>query len=345
MVHTNNDQLDNALRNLPIITPDATFETNWRMAVRKEERLTMKPTLSSYWNWKHLAPLAALFVLIVGSFWVGTLPTNITTEVTTEVATERAIQPKNAEMQMSADYASPANETSYAGAGVESNTPQKLIHTAYITLRTVQFQADKKTIEDLVAQFDGYIENSSAYNMEKAQSIDWSIRIPSERLQSFLDKLSTVARVASESISTHDVTLQYADNQVRLDTYLSKRTRLNELLTQATTVEDIISIESALADTQYQIDSYETTQRTLDNQVDMSQVQLNLQEDTQSEIANAEDMSLSERMQAGLQTSLRNIGTFLQNMLVFIVMASPVLIPIALVGFIIYFIIARRKRR
>lgn len=60
------------------------------------------------------------------------------------------------------------------------------------------------------------------------------------------------------------------------------------------TVEELISIESAIADTQYSIDSYETRQRTIDRQVDMSEVDVYLREDSPVEIAS--EMSLGERI-------------------------------------------------
>ena len=117
--------------------------------------------------------------------------------------------------------------------------------------------------------------------------------------------------------------MQYADNEARLATLRAKMERLNELLEKAETVEDLISIESAIADTQYSIDSYETRQRTIDRQVDMSEVDIYLREDSPVEATS--EMSLGERISRAFQNSVEDFGQFLRNMLVFIVMALPAL--------------------
>ena len=92
-------------------------------------------------------------------------------------------------------------------------------------------------------------------------------------------------------------------------------------------MEDLIQIEGAIADTQYQIDSYETSQRSIDRQVDMSAVTLQLIEQEQT-VVNPE-LTLAERIRAGFTDSLQWLGAFARDAIVFIVMASPVIAVIA----------------
>ena len=119
--------------------------------------------------------------------------------------------------------------------------------------------------------------------------------------------------------------------------------RLNELLEKAETVEDLISIESAIADTQYSIDSYETRQRTIDRQVDMSEVDVYLREDSPVEVTS--EMSLGERISRAFQTSVEDFGQFLRNMLVFIVMALPAMGLIAAAAVVILLICRAKKKK
>jgi hypothetical protein len=146
-----------------------------------------------------------------------------------------------------------------------------------------------------------------------------------------------VGRVVDRSESSTDMTVQYADNEARLATLRAKMERLNELLEKAETVEDLISIESAIADTQYSIDSYETRQRTIDRQVDIY-----LREDSPVEVTS--EMSLGERISRAFQNSVEDFGQFLRNMLVFIVMALPALGLMAIVTAAVL-LICRAKRK
>jgi hypothetical protein len=138
------------------------------------------------------------------------------------------------------------------------------------------------------------------------------------------------------------MTTQYQDNEARLQTLYEKRQRLGELLMKAEDVSDLIEIESAIADTQYQIDRWETSQRSIDQQVDMSAVSLTLMEDRPADTA-AADLSLGERIRAGFAASIQFLGEFGRDLVVFLVVISPVAVPAALV--IAAVVIIRRKRR
>ena len=101
-------------------------------------------------------------------------------------------------------------------------------------------------------------------------------------------------------------------------------------------------IESAIADTQYQIDSYETSQRSIDRQVDMSFVYLRLVEEEQT-VVNPE-LGLGERIRAGFADSVNWMEEMLRNIIVFVVMASPV-IALCAVVWLGWKIIRKLKKR
>lgn len=107
------------------------------------------------------------------------------------------------------------------------------------------------------------------------------------------------------------MTVQYTDNAARLQTLRDKLARLNELIKQAEDVESLIQIETAISDTQYQIDRYETSQRDIDRQADMSAVSVTLMEETAAQSASAAGIGLGERVRAALGASVEWMGRFL----------------------------------
>ena len=172
-----------------------------------------------------------------------------------------------------------------------------------------------------------------------------SVRVPSESLDAFLAGMEGVGRVVDRSESVTDMTVQYTDNQTRLDTLYAKMERLNQLMAQAQEVSDLIELETAIADTQYEIERYETSQRDIDRRVDMSAVNVTLLEESPAQSATAEDIGLGERLGAALNASLKWLGGFLRNMLVFVTMILPVAVPVAAVVAVTWWIVRRRRSR
>ena len=225
-------------------------------------------------------------------------------------------------------------------------TPQaqenrKIVRTADLTLRTARFDEAMENTKTLLESMGGYVESLYQYG-ETARRATLGMRIPSARLDEFLTGAEGLGRVTDRSESSTDMTTQYVDNQARLDTLYAKRDRLNELLLKAEDVSDLIEIESAIADTQYQIDSYETSQRSIDSRVDMSYVGLTVIEETPASTAVA-DVTLMERLSAALEVSLEWLGEFVRNVLVFVVMILPVLIPVSIIA--VFWYLIRRIRR
>jgi len=56
-------------------------------------------------------------------------------------------------------------------------------------------------------------------------------------------------------------------------------------------------------------------------------------------------VSLGDRLSLGQKTSLKGIGQFFQNMLVFLVMALPVLVPLAAVCLVFWLVFWHRRRK
>ena len=184
----------------------------------------------------------------------------------------------------------------------------------------------------------GYVENLYEYGDVESgdtRTASLSMRVPSENLDAFLDGMEGVGRVTDRSESVTDMTVQYTDNQTRLETLYAKRERLNQLMAQAQEVSDLIELETAVADTQYEIERYETSQRDIDRRVDMSAVNVTLLEESPAQSATAEDNGLGERLGAALRASLRWLGGFLRNMLVFVTMILPVAVPVAAIAAVV----------
>lgn len=347
----------------------AGFETGWRAAVRREEsrmRLVENSTRRPFW--RTIVPAFAALVLVVGSLWAGTLDLgggvssekNAATGVEyADSASTTSYSAPNAMMARTADTATydlyvaeesgaTAGGAATADSGATAATGQKLVRTVSLTLRTTAFDNDLESVQALLEGLGGYVENLYEYGDVESgdtRTASLSMRVPSENLDAFLDGMEGVGRVTDRSESVTDMTVQYTDNQTRLETLYAKRERLNQLMAQAQEVSDLIELETAIADTQYEIERYETSQRDIDRRVDMSAVNVTLLEESPAQSATAEDIGLGERLGAALRASLRWLGGFLRNMLVFVTMILPVAVPVAAIAAVVWLVVRRRSPR
>lgn len=70
----------------------------------------------------------------------------------------------------------------------------------------------------------------------------------------------------------------YSDIELRLQTQRTKQERLLALLEKAATMEDIISLENALSETEYQIEQYTSDLKRYDSLIDFATIELRLTE-------------------------------------------------------------------
>lgn len=377
------DALDQALAQLYEDVLSLRFEKNWREAVRREEQTQMKQNRKNIWKNTVLPIAAALVLVLGASWAgqmesdfgsnamltsesrsaksVGDAGVNYSySSGTSGVALMSMGASKDyAVSEASYDeaaYEEAAYDTEMVAAGGEAianssmgqnNTDtRKLIRTVDISLKTEAFDADVEGIQQLLSQYGGYIE-SMHQNGEAGsyygRSASLTMRVPSEHLDAFLTGLDGFGRVTSRSETTEDMTEQYTDNEARIQTLRTKLERLNTLLSQAEDVSDMLEIESEIADTQYQLDRYESRQLNIDRKVDMSYVYVNVQETVVRDDVDDEELTLGQRLAAAFKASIEGLSRFGRNLLVFLVMAAPVIVPVALIVLVIKLVRKNRK--
>ncbi|HPF87701.1 MAG TPA: DUF4349 domain-containing protein [Candidatus Limiplasma sp.] len=364
------DALDHALTDLYQTDVPAGYRAAWRNTVKREEPFIMKPAHTPLWLKRTVLPMAAALVLIVGTLITGALsPTTTITSPSTDAAPAAgtyktlgiAEDTDSTYDSVLADYGYvPSPETMSATSSVAAYTQteeatydiayntaatadtegtadtRKIVRTVDLTITTTDYEQDYAAILALAESAGGYAASVSASEAKvQNRSASFDLRIPSDALDDCLSGLEQIGRITDRYESATDLTTQYSDTQLRLETQQSKMTRLQTLLTQAETVEDLLAIENEIADTQYQIDSLESSLRSIDRQVDYSTVYIYLREQTSADTANTVELSIGERIRGGLQASLAWLGDFFANMLVFLIAISPVLAG----GFVLYLVI------
>lgn len=102
------------------------------------------------------------------------------------------------------------------------------------------------------------------------------LRIPSEVLQPTIDELKTLGELEELSLSASDVTREVQDLDARIGALEASLDRLLALLVQAEDIDDLITLESVVADRQGQLESLQAQRRSLADRVSLSTLTLTL---------------------------------------------------------------------
>ena len=221
----------------------------------------------------------------------------------------------------------PQESQSDTAAGVDGsvyqNSGAKLIRRAELSIQTTQFDQTADSLEKLVEECGGYFEQSSVYggsyrDANARRSGEYVVRIPAEKYQAFLSGSGDLGYVTQLTESSEDVGEQYYDTESRLRTQRTKQERLLELLEKAETMEDIIALENALSDVEYQIEQYTSTLNRYDALIGFSTFNIYLSEVSKVTEEVGETASLGQQMAAGFKASMEGLVNGARELLVWI---------------------------
>lgn len=161
-----------------------------------------------------------------------------------------------------------------------------MIRTASVRLETKQFDATRAAIERIVRAHGGHLgQLQTSAPINEARSLTATLRIPADRLDSAQAEVKKLGRVTHESQKSDEVTEPYTDLVARLANARHTEQRLVEILrTRTGKVTDVLEVEREISDVREQIERMEAQRKTLENQVALSTVSLELREEFEKKI-------------------------------------------------------------
>lgn len=234
---------------------------------------------------------------------------------------------------------------SAANGGVEETAESKIIRTVSLSLGSGTFTQDLETLQGLCEEAGGWISYISVSGDEAQASrrASLTLRVPEEKLDAFLQGAGELGRVISQTETAQDVTASYQDIAARLATQQAKMERLQALMSETATLSELLELESAIADTQYTLDSLQSQLNQTDDQVAYATVDVSLREESSADAVTTRELSLGERLLAGLKTGWDTFWSFCKDMLVFLSATLPYLVALTVIV-IPARIIIRKKR-
>ncbi|MHB8074479.1 DUF4349 domain-containing protein [Desulfosporosinus fructosivorans] len=231
----------------------------------------------------------------------------------------------------------------------DAGIPRKITQDLTLTLEVVDINDSVTLINREIQQLGGYVVESQQNGSDSQSSAHLTLKIPADKLAGLHDSFSTWGKILDQHMVANDITNQYYDSQVRLQTLETEEKRYLEILNQAKTVEDVLKVENALGNIRQQIEQLKGQLKLWNNIVEYSTVNLQLVT-VQSPNLNVNNpwqpISWSNTWQATQNAVLKTISSswnLLNYLVVGIGYAFPYLILSAL-GWVAYQVWRKRNR-
>ena len=258
--------------------------------------------------------------------------------------------------------AEPASESSATTSSTSSLPPttntsidwsqHKIIRTANLELETLHFTEVLETITNKASSMGGYIETSDVRGRkpvtwdEPGRKATMSLRIPGNSLELFLSQTRGMATILHESMQSDNVTSKYVDSEARKVSLQVQLKSVEEIMSKATKLEDILHLEDELARLRYEIENIESQLRSWDNLSSLSTVNISLFEindiEKPEEIIEEEpEPAFGAKISESFKNGFAITAAFFSNLLIFLAAISPILIIAAIVLIIV---LKRRKK-
>jgi hypothetical protein len=226
------------------------------------------------------------------------------------------------------------------GSGFES-APREVIVNGSVTV-TVDSPADAAADAARIAESSGGRVDARSERApvdDDKGSARLTLRLPSQTLTATLDKIKKLGEVETVELMTDDVTVEVADLDSRISALDASITRLHALLKTAKNTDDLITLETAITERQGNLEAMQAQQRSLDDQVDLATIQLELISEADSPV------DTPDTFWSGLVAGWTAFVGFFAALLVVFGAALPWLVFLGLVVFGIVSFIRWRIRR
>lgn len=228
----------------------------------------------------------------------------------------------------------------------ENNTneySQKLIKKYNLSFQTTNYDESFGFIKSEVIKNNGYIEDSSTYGKKPYRNSTLVIRIPESNAEAFLSTTGNIGELISQSESAEDVTLNYYDTQSKIESLETQRQRLNELLTKAETLSDIIQIEDKLEEVESEINEYGTRLKVLENLVNY--VTITIEIDEVQNITIVEEDSFFTQIKKRFTSNFKDVIDGIESFIITVITNIPYIVVAVIIAGIIIFIINKIKKK
>jgi hypothetical protein len=149
---------------------------------------------------------------------------------------------------------------------------------AHVTVQVPKVKSAVRSLHELSARVGGVITAERVDTANRFGSAELTLRVPSGSAQSVLEDLEKLGSVLDQNVTARDIGKEYFDANLRLSSLEATLHRYEEILKQASKVEEILRIEAELARIRAEIEQVKGNLRWLSDRAARATLHLSLRE-------------------------------------------------------------------
>ena len=248
------------------------------------------------------------------------------------------------------------NEDGMSGAPTVTPIPgtvqRKFIENGNLELRSVNVDETFKALSALAASLGGRVVSYEQFVGETYKTISMQVAVPYGKLTDFMEHAGeTWTKIEAQSVTSQEVTEEFYDTKVRIESTEKLIEHYRTILTEAKTIEETLQVQSRIDELTVELESLKGRFRVLDYLTQESHISITIRMEEDPTVAKPEvTLKTMKWSDVGflMKNALTKVGIGIalgfQYFLIFLVYASPVVAFILLVLLIVW-IVRRRKRK
>lgn len=216
------------------------------------------------------------------------------------------------------------------------------------TIETTTYDDDYKKLNELTSKYKGYVDSSDFYmdrrNDDKIdlRSYHVIIKIPRDTSADFAKDLTKIGKINNISQSSNDLTKDYKDVNLRLETKKKELDKLNQLMEKSENIEETMAISQRILEVESEIDQINSNLRDLDQRVAYNTFTVFLREVYDYNDISKNNPRFGERISEAFGNSIGIFLNSIMDLLVIMVSYWPILLILIV---IIILIVKFRKKK
>lgn len=235
------------------------------------------------------------------------------------------------------DFSPPSSD---ANNSLAANRQGKIILTYRVVAATENYDETFEKLNHAVTDAGGYFDGSSVVKEGNFRHADFSIRIPAEKSDSFVENLSSYMVINSSRSASEDVTTAYVDLESRIAALEAEEAALKALYDSAESYSDTIVISERLYQVIAELEGKKSQLLSYNSKIAYSTITLSLRETDRPE-----ETGVFSRIGRQFSDNLRGIGNFFVSLFVFFLGNLPVLLLLGAVIFVIVLLVRRSMKK
>jgi len=237
------------------------------------------------------------------------------------------------------DYSEAAMSAEAAAIEAESTQIQTvgrmMIYTARLSLKVANVDSAIDSIYSIAQDLGGDVAGISTSREGGRKTGVITVRVPQEDFYTAVRAIENLGQAESKEVRGEDVTEKYVDLSARLSNLEKQEQRLKDILAIATTVEDVLKVESELNKVRLQIEQITGQIQYIENRVELATITVLLGEE--APWISVPEMNWGKPVEAGLW----GVFIVLQGLITLAIVATP----LAAIGTPIYYIYRRSQTK